>query len=201
MLQMDGGFDFSSPRDVQKLRMLLNQACQTHGMTAHLLIQYLQTGLLFLSLLHNTPKTSCKIEYNEYFTSLLICMLKIYNWRTTREWDMTCCGPRCQVGFRIWHATRFEFHRPVSNCHCRVLCFEGRLICRLSLPNPFFYQWAVIFSPYFAVELWDPEQWQSHVCRRIYVHRIHMCFMWNVRYQDTPTVEHCGCKEQFPFVK
>lgn len=65
------------------------------------------------------------------------------------------------------------------------------------------YQWAFNFPPppYFVVELLDPEQWQSHVCRRIYVHRIHMCFRWNVRCQDIPTVEHCGCKQQFSFVK
>ena len=47
MLQLDGGFDFSCPRDMQKLRMFLNQACETHvseelfDVTAHLLMQYL----------------------------------------------------------------------------------------------------------------------------------------------------------------
>jgi hypothetical protein len=113
---------------------------------------------------------------------------------------MTCCGPRCQVGFRILPAARFEFHRPLSNCHCRVLCVERKLFCKLPLPNPFFTNEPSIF-PYFAVELWDPEQWQSHACRRIYMHCIRMCFMWNVSCQDTPTVEHRGCKEQFSFVK
>jgi hypothetical protein len=76
MFLLDGGFDFSCPRDKQNLRMLSNQACEKHDVTAHLLIQYLQSWLSLLSLLHNTPKKSCKIEYKEYFTSLLIYMLK-----------------------------------------------------------------------------------------------------------------------------
>jgi hypothetical protein len=207
MLQLDGGFDFSCPCDMQKLRMSLNQACQTHVpkscimwlLTCWYSIYRVDCRYCHYCLIH--PRNPARLNTKSILCPCLCICRKMYKWRTTRKWDMTCYGPRCQVGFRIWPATRFEFHRSVTNCHCRVLCFERKLICRLSLPAPFFTNEPSFFFPYFAVDLWDPEQWQSHVCRRIYVHRIRMCFMWHVRCQDTPTVEHCGCKEQFSFVK
>ena len=108
-----------------------------------------QISLLFL--LHNTPKKSCKIEYKVCFTSLLVYMSKNIQVKNDEGMGHDMLWPN-QVGFRIWPATRFEFHRPVSNCHCRVLCFERKLICRLSLPTPFFTS-EPSFFPYFAVEL------------------------------------------------
>jgi hypothetical protein len=206
MLQVDGGFDFSCPRDMQKLRMLLNEACQTHVpnswvmwlLTCWYSIHRADSHYFLYCIIR--PRNPARLNPRSVLHPCLFICGKIYKWRTTRGWDVTCCGPRFQVGFRIWPATRFEFHRPVSNCHCRVLCFEGKLICRLLLPTPFFTS-EPSFFPYFAIELWDPGQWQSHVCRSVYVHRIRMCFMWNVQCQDTPTVKHCECKEQFSFVK
>jgi len=38
---------------------------------------------------------------------------KIYKWRKPRECDILRCSPRCQVGFRIWPATHFEFNRQI----------------------------------------------------------------------------------------
>jgi hypothetical protein len=64
---------------------------------------------LLLFLFHNTRKKSCKFKYKEYFTSLWFYSLKILRIKNDKVCDIIGSGQRCQVGFRIWTANRFEF--------------------------------------------------------------------------------------------
>jgi hypothetical protein len=86
-----------------------------------LCINYYWHYYFFLLHYKPTPKKYRKIKQKSRLPTYIFLPSWICTWRKTKERNIMCCSLRCQIGFRIWLATCFEFERPALY-HKMCLC-------------------------------------------------------------------------------